>query len=163
MDLPDVLRRIAADDACKLLPPSGMPAVASEHRIPEDVLEFYRVAGGAALFSGSNYDYSIVGPKEVRPANLVMGLDSGGSDISDAWYIIATDGEGEYLTIDLDLARLGKCYDSFHEIHGVAGSMPIIARSFTELLQRLLDNRGEYPYWLRDDFAKLGDAYDDAE
>ena len=128
--------------------------------MPDDVREFYRVAGGAVLFPGSNYDYSIVGPEEVCPANPVLGVDSEDGDISDAWYIIAVDSGGEHLTIDFDSARLGRCYDSFHETHGVTGSMPIVARSFTELLQRLLDNRGEYPYWLRDDFASMGDAYD---
>ena len=162
-ELSEVLRRITADGGCRLLPPSGVPAVASEHRIPDDVLEFYRVAGGAALFPGSNYDYSIVGPEEVRPANRVLRLDPEEGDISEAWYIIAVDSGGEYLTIDLDSTRLGKCYDSFHETHGLVGSMPIVARSFTELLQRLLDNRGDYPYWLRDDFTGMGDAYDDAE
>ena len=103
-------------------------------------------------------------PEQVRPANQVLGLDSGDGDISDAWCIIADTGEGssDYLTIDFDPARLGRCYDSFHETHGLVGDTPIIARSFGELLQRLLDNRGGYPYWLRDDFESMGDAYDPA-
>ena len=47
------------------------------------------------------------------------------------------------------------------ETHGVAGSCPIIATSFTDLLTRLYENKGQRWYWLRPDFVSLGDAYDD--
>ena len=80
-------------------------------------------------------------------------------DISDLWFSIADDGNGDYLSIDLAPGRLGICYDSFHETHGVAGSTPVIARSFTELLTSLLQSRGNRPYWLEDGFVSLGDAY----
>ena len=38
--------------------------------------------------------------------------------------------------------------------------MPIIARSFTELLARLYANQGNYPFWLAEGFSALGAAYD---
>jgi len=83
------------------------------------------------------------------------------NEISMNWYIVVSDGNGDYLTIDLDRKRLGRCYDSFHETHALIGDTPIIANSFGELLENLIKNRGNYPYWLKDDFISLGDAYDD--
>jgi hypothetical protein len=164
MKLAEILRRLSAEDGCVIAPPTDIPLPASGHVVPNDVLEFYRLAGGASLFEGADYPFFIVPPDKVRPANRVLELDSGGGDISDAWYIIADTGDGssDYLTIDFDPARLGRCYDSFHETHALVGDTPIIARSFTELLERLLDNHGRYPYWLRDDFEGMGDAYDRA-
>lgn len=38
--------------------------------------------------------------------------------------------------------------------------MPLIAHSFTDLLERLLKNQGNRWYWLEDHFQTLGDAYD---
>ena len=163
MKIDELLHRISSEAGCTISPPSGIPAVLPGHAIPDDVLAFYRVAGGASLFPGSDYEYNILPPGEVRPANAVMKIDSGEGDISDAWYVIADDRGGDYLSIDFDPTRLGRCYDSFHETHGMVGDTPIIARSFSELLERLLENRGSYPYWLRDDFQPIGDAYDGME
>lgn len=82
-------------------------------------------------------------------------------DISSHWYIVVHDGNGDYITIDLHQDRLGKYYDSFWDKHGVPGDSPIIAKSFTELLDRLVKKNGERWYWLNEDFESLGDAYDD--
>jgi hypothetical protein len=70
---------------------------------------------------------------------------------------------GDYLTIDLNQERLGRCYDSFYDRHGIVGSYPTIAKSFTELLEQLFNNKGELLYWLNKDFPSLGDAYDAIE
>lgn len=69
-------------------------------------------------------------------------------------------GDSNYITIDLASERFGKCYESFCMTHGLVGDSPIIAESFTELLQKLIANQGNYFYWLRDDINSLGDAYD---
>jgi hypothetical protein len=82
-------------------------------------------------------------------------------DISASWHLIVDDTNGEYLTIDLSENRVGRCYDSFFDRHGVRGSCPIIATSFSELLQRLIENRGQHWYWLQEGFESLGDAYDE--
>ena len=81
-------------------------------------------------------------------------------DISWSWYIIADCGMGGFITIDLDQQRLGKCYDSFHETHGLKENTAIIALSFTELVLSLYEKRGNYWYWLQPDVITLGDAYD---
>lgn len=56
--------------------------------------------------------------------------------------------------------RLGYCYDSFWDRYGVVGEQPIIANSFTELLEQLFKGKGGYYYWLQDNFECIGDAYD---
>ena len=47
-----------------------------------------------------------------------------------------------FITIDLFKERLGKCYDSFWDRYGVVGEQPIIANSFTELLEQLFKGKG---------------------
>jgi hypothetical protein len=80
-------------------------------------------------------------------------------DISYDWFIIGKSSE-QYITIDLNPDRLGRCYDSFWDRHGVPADCQIIAKSFTDLLQKLFDGNGDYWYWLKDDFTYIGDAYD---
>ena len=76
--------------------------------------------------------------------------------------IIGKDNEDNYISIDLAEKRLGRCYDSFGDRHGVVGECAVVARSFTELLSNLFYNQGDdYPYWLGADFEYIGDAYDD--
>jgi hypothetical protein len=94
-------------------------------------------------------------------ANPVIVGELCPEDITAEWYIVAHAGSQETLTIDLNSSRLGRCYDSFWDRHGVPGSCKIIALSFTDLLRRLIENSGRYWYWLRDDFKSLGDAYDE--
>jgi len=68
-------------------------------------------------------------------------------------------GPGATVTIDCSPTRLGRCQDGFWDRHAVAGSCPLVALSFAELLERLVEGRGERWYWLRDD-PGYGDAYD---
>jgi antitoxin YokJ len=155
-----VLAQIAATKACLLLPPAGQPSLPPGTPLPADLGAFYSEAGGARLFAGAEYPFTILGPSFVAPTNLRLLGHAKTGDISDHWFTIAEDGNGDFLSIDLSASRLGRCYDSFHETHGVVGSTPIIATSFTELLCRLLANGGTHPYWLASDFSSLGDAYD---
>ena len=57
--------------------------------------------------------------------------------------------------------RLGKCYDSFWDRHGVVGECGIVALNFTELVSQLYSNQGKNLFWLDDNFNYIGDAYDD--
>ena len=139
-----------------------MPRTQPGDVLPDDIVEFYRLAGGAVLFTGRDYEFDIVPPGDVQRINVLLRWEFDAPDISESWYAVVGDGNGDYLSVDCSPSRLGRCYDTFHETHGFAGQTPVIARSFTDLLERLLDNGGAYPYWLRDDFESLGDAYDGA-
>lgn len=112
------------------------------------------------MYTDADYGVSIVPPAEFLPANLVVLGEQFDDDPSSAWFIIARTVDREYLSIDLSSQRNGRCYDSFHDMHGVVGSSTVIANTFLELFERLLDSRGRHWYWLQPEFASLGDAYD---
>jgi len=164
----DLLRRIQTTPSCRVESPVGLPTIRSSLCLPDDVQEFYSLCGGVFLAEHTPYAMALVAPSSFTLANpVVLGNIivqaqklQGEDDISWSWYIMATCGNGEYLVIDLNKERLGRCYDGFHETYGLVGQTPIIARSFTELLTRLYENRGQYWYWLRPDFVSPGDAYD---
>jgi len=160
MDVPQLIERARAIAGCTLLPPRGIPAIAESHTLPNDLAIFYRLCGGMALFVESEYPITLVSPDAFVLANPLIVGELCEYDISSSWYILSRDRNNEALTIDLHPGRLGRCYDSFYERHGVRGSCPIIARSFTEFLSRILDRNGGYYYWLQSDFISLGDAYD---
>ncbi|RQW12261.1 SMI1/KNR4 family protein [Paenibacillus rhizophilus] len=111
------------------------------------MMEFYRLCGGGTLFFNSTRPIEILKPSEVIPANLVILGEEAyeelllkeENDISMKWYVVARYDETEYVTIDFDQDRCGRCYDSFHETHAVAGSCEIIALTFSEFLSNLLE------------------------
>ncbi len=157
----EIIELVKTMSNCEVNPPAGLPELLNtKHHLPDDLKEFYTLCGGLALFLDSDYPIYIASPQEFVPANPVIVGELCPDDRSAEWYIIADDRNGQYLTIDLSPKRLGQCYDSFWDRHGLPGDCPIIARSFSELLCSLVRSRGGYWYWLRDDFPAIGDAYD---
>lgn len=155
-----LLEQIAHTAGCTVLPPRGQPILAKSYRPPDDLSEFYGICGGVNFFQHSPYPTRIVGPDElVRSNPEIVGAECP-DDISDSWYIVARGGHEEAVSIDCCGERLGRCYDSFWDRHGVAGDCRIIALSFTELTRRLFDGGGGYWYWLVGDEPGYGDAYD---
>lgn len=159
-ELQRLLDRIARTADCEVAPPRGQPTLRTSDRAPEDLAEFYRLCGGVRLFGNGVYPCRIVGPEEfVRSNPEIVGTDDT-DDISDSWYIVARGGSEEAISIDCSAHRLGRCYDSFWDRHGVPGVCRIVALSFTELLRRLFESGGGYMYWLADGRLGYGDAYD---
>jgi hypothetical protein len=153
-------KSIRSRSDCLVFPTAGLPNVAAGHRLPDDVADFYAECGGADLFVGKEFSVRICTPDRLVPSNLEIVGEQVPDDITSSWYVVARGGSGECLSIDLHPDRLGLCYDSFHEVHGVAGSSPVVARSFTELVRRLLAGDGGHWYWLEPGWSPLGDAYD---
>lgn len=163
MKLSSLIAQIEQIPDCRVYPARCQPRIESNYDLPSDVSEFYTLCGGVELFTERDYPYTIVTPAKFVRANLVIIEEywhEWEDDISSAWHIIASDPEGQFLTIDLAPERLGRCYDSFIGRHANPGDCPIIAKSFSDLLGRLVENQGRYPYWLATDFRSLGDAYD---
>jgi hypothetical protein len=167
MTILDVIRSMSERPDITLSPPAGIPVLNPEHQLPDDLLQFYRVCGGMRMRNG--LEITILTPEQVILTNKVILKDLSddqlkaiSDDITWSWYTIARDDNGDYLSIDLDPARMGRCYDSFWDCHGVPGSCAIIARSFTELLVHLIqaDPLSDQPYWFSESFTVLGDAYD---
>lgn len=161
-DLANLIGRIHKLSNCKVYESVGqVPLVENGHNLPVDVVEFYMLCNGIDLFTGRNYPYYIVSYDEFVRANpVIMGCHwiEYEEDISSGWYTVVKDPEYNYLTIDLHPNRLGRCYDSYPGIHAVRNECIIIALSFTELLTRLIENQGAYPYWLSPTFESLGNA-----
>lgn len=166
MGIKEILQEINEIENCKVYPPEGLPENIEEGDVlPKDLLEFYNICAGVDLFTNADFGITIVGPEKLVLANPIIVGEKCEYDISSHWYIIADLGSGNYLSIDLHPDRLGKCYDSHWDSHGVVGSSTVVANSFTDLLNRLLVSKGEGDswYWYSDDFESLGDAYDGIE
>ena len=141
--------------------PCGQPLLRAGEVLPDDLRLFYEKCGGV-IFNNNRFQFEIVKPKEMILINPVVVGELCEDDISSGWYIICKDIENNYISIDLGEKRLGRCYDSFWDRHGIVGECSIIARNFTELLCNLIFNQGEeFPYWLGENFDYIGDAYDE--
>ena len=160
-----LLEKIRNSKDCIVFPPSGLPRINREHSLPKDLEDFFKECGGIKFFAGSDYSIEIVSPDRLLLSNPVIlpecwEQDIPEDDISNDWYIVADAGPEQRISIDLSDNRNGKCYDSFWDIHASPGDCPIIAFSFTELLERIFNSKGGYWFWLADDFINLGDAFD---
>ncbi len=168
MEITTLLKRVDNTEDCFLLPHSGIPCIPPEYSLPQDVREFYKHCGGVVLFEKSAYGIWIVSPQNFVRANPIIRGKEGEYDISYHWFIIGR-SEEQYISIDLNNARLGRCYDSFWDRHAFPGNCPIIAKSFSDLLLNLLESHGRHWYWLDEKFKHLGDdeilfiEYDDDE
>lgn len=124
---------ITSRSDCRALRAAGLPDVAAGHRLPDDLADFYAACGGADLFVGKEVPVRICTPDELVPSNPEIVGEQVPDDITSSWHVVARGGSGEHLSIDLHPGRLGLCYDSFVEVHGVAGSSAVVATSFTDL------------------------------
>jgi hypothetical protein len=123
--------------------------------LPDDLEELQRRCGGVRTPAG------LVVGQHVRGAQAAVLGEVHPNDPSFYWYVIAEmddSATSERVVIDLHPGRLGRCYDAFWDRFAIAGSMPVVAASVTELLQRLLDANGE-AYW-SDGLRGSADAYD---
>jgi antitoxin YokJ len=105
---------------------------------------------------------TVVKADRLRSANVEMLGELIEDDRSAMWFIVAESRSGEYVSIELGAERLGGCYDSLVDRHGVAGSCAVVANSVSECFERSLTASGSRHYWRADDFVPYGDAYDDA-
>ncbi len=160
----ELLNKIRNTKGCKVFASNGMPILDKSLNLPLDLQAFYSLCGGVELFKGADYPFNICTPEEfvlANPAIMYEGYEEHipESDISNYWYIIATSGPEQSISIDLTEKNNGLCYDSFWDIHASEDS-PIIAQSFSSLLTNLFQGGGSYPYWLSDSFQSLGNAYE---
>ena len=152
-DVTDLVSQLRDRDDCVVALPNGVPNVEDGLLLPDDLATFYEICGGILI---GRSRMQIVEPARFVPVNTVVLGERFPDDPSDAWYLIAeTDSSATAERVSLDLRRshLGRCYDSFWDRHGVAGSTRILSTSFTYLLEQLSTfGVAELP--------TLGDAYD---
>ena len=153
------LKSISETSDCKLLRREKPINIEVEFILPDDLRFYFENYNSITFWEKSSYPVKIVGIEGFKKANPIIIGEDVPDDISNNWFIIAEDSP-QFITIDLFKERLGKCYDSFWDRHGVVGEQPIIANSFTELLEQLYQSKSDYFYWLQEDFENIGDAYD---
>jgi antitoxin YokJ len=171
MHIDELVTRISTLPNCTVLPPSGLPRTNEEHEFTDEIIRFYELCGGVTLFKDAPYSVRILTPDEVIRTTPIFWddeiLDAADESIeikvSSSWYVIVDLHDSNYLSIDLNRSRLGRCYQTFWDSYAVIGETPIVASSFSDLLERLLENQGDYWYFLKNDFVPLGDAYDGVE
>jgi hypothetical protein len=151
----------AASSRAVVLPSAGQPVVSAGHLLPQDLAEFYELCGGIEfLDTPQHYGVIISPPAQLLPTNPILIGEQVDDDITSSWYVIGRTFNSELISIDLHPARLGRCYDSFHEVHGIADSCEIIAASFSAMLTEFLHDPGEGWYWTSPGWPRVGDAYE---
>ena len=135
--------------------------------LPKDLEFFYENYEYAILNIDTSCEIRISSLSELQPTNQILYpaddviWEELEDDISNDWFMIASSQElSQYISIDLNKKRFGFCYDSFIETHATPDESPIIAKSFTELLEKLVSNEKEW-FWLDSSFQSYGDAYED--
>jgi antitoxin YokJ len=128
--------------------------------LPDDLKEFYSLSNGAMLRcqyeAGIYNEVGIYGLEYVERIRTVLLGESGDDDecAPPSWYAICRVQSG-YIIVDLATVQDNHClfYFSWEDSTGWEEDSPIIARSFTELLNRLIESEGE-KYWRRDNFER---------
>jgi hypothetical protein len=137
---------------------------ASKRKIPEALIDFYRLCDGA--FIGSGNDFGDANGRRYRLkipqlSNLITTQsygyifnDSPLYEASAKWWQIVDYGDANWLAFDGSSKSSSAIIDLFHETVGQPGTHEIVADSMTDLLERLLRRDGVY--WFDEDFKSLG-------
>ncbi|RKD30686.1 SMI1/KNR4 family protein [Lacrimispora algidixylanolytica] len=162
MDIKEIIFEFKKDNNFEVKDPCGYPTLNNGHVLPDDMKEFYSICGGIVCYiEYGGFPIEILSPINVKQANPILVGEECEEDISSSWYLIADAEDGNYISIDCDPSRLGRCYESFEYSHAVAGNCPIIDLSFTELLNNIFNYKGDYFFWKDNpSFSMHGDAYD---
>lgn len=156
----ELIAELQARPDCHFRPATRLPAIPPGLQLPADVIRFYQRFSEASLF-GEPCDprYHILPPEKFVHVGEAVPGEPTTAGIERSWYALVDVRDGNYFGIDLLSERLGWCYDCFHETYGMAGYCKVLARSFTELLNLIVE-AGDEAFWLADDFHGYGDAYE---
>lgn len=156
--LDDLLDELLSRDDCVFRPPTRLPTLPDGLQLPADLAQFYTRFGGARLF-GEPADprYQIPLPEGFVQIGVAIYGEPTGEPVQRSWYALAHVQDGNFIAIDCHPSRLGYCYDAFHETIDDLSYCTVIARSFTELLERAAV-AGEEAWWLEDGFEGYGTA-----
>lgn len=128
---------------CLVAPSAGLP----ERSIPQDLADFYANFGGAIFHPDQEFSFTVSLPCLERSDLVVMGenIDLPGSA---EWYVLAKCGD-QVISIELGHGpTFGYCYDSFWDSYPTADDSTLIAKSFTELIEKIIASGGKGLFWL---------------
>ncbi len=130
------------------------------HQLPGDLKEFYRRYETVKLFDGEyGAAYRFVPVSEIHPTRIDVYGKNEDEYGPDDWLTICDVLDGNYIAFDLT-SKNGNEFnfiDCFHETFARPGECTIIAKTFTELLERALKSGGHL-YYIGRDFSDYGDG-----
>jgi hypothetical protein len=154
----DIFDELQMRGDCVFRPAAGMPVLPDGLELPPDLAAFYLRFGGAKLFGDpADPRYQIPPPEEFVPIGIAIYGQPTSAPVQKSWFALAHVLDGNYIAIDCDPSRLGNCYDAFHETIEDLSYCNVIARSFTELMNRAVEAR-DHAWWLDETFEGYGYA-----
>jgi hypothetical protein len=153
-----IIDQLLKREDCRFRPATGLPILPPGLLLPPDLAAFYSRFSEAILF-GTPAD-----PRchIQRPDNFVeirIAIYNQPTTVPQqrSWFALADVLDGDYIAIDCHRARLGYCYDVFHETASDLDYCKIVARSFSEFMDRVAE-AGDEAWWLHDRFEMYGYA-----
>jgi len=161
MKLKEIIHQLKISSNFIVNEPCGYPEIKDGYVLPDDIREFYSICGGIMCYTQyGGFPIEILKPSNVKLSNIALLGKHYEEDISSSWHLIADALDGNFISVDFEPTRLGRCYESFAYSHAVANNCPMIALSFTELLYSIYKYTGDYFFWLDNPrFIGYGDAY----
>lgn len=142
MSLTKIIDLIENSD-CTTVPSTGLP----NGPIPNDLADFYQHYSSAVFYPQARYSFTIQSPILERSDFVVMNEDLEDLDSAN-WYVLVK-CEDQIISIDLTPGpQFGYCYDSFWDSYPSADESTLIAKSFTELVEKIIKSGGKNLFWI---------------
>ncbi|PFG26832.1 hypothetical protein ATH90_5774 [Pseudomonas lurida] len=128
---------------CTTTPSTGLPS----NLVPDDLADFYKHYSSAVFYPRAQYSFTILAPELERSDFVVMNEDLDDPDSAN-WYALVK-CEDQVISIDLTPGpKFGYCYDSFWDSYPTADESTLVAKSFTELVEKIINSRGSNLFWI---------------
>ena len=128
---------------CTTTPSTGLPG----NLVPDDLADFYKHYSSAVFYPKTQYSFTILAPELERSDFVVMNEDLDDPDSAN-WYALVK-CEDQVISIDLTPGpKFGYCYDSFWDSYPTADESTLVAKSFTELVEKIINSRGSNLFWI---------------
>jgi hypothetical protein len=142
MSLSKIVDLIENSD-CTTAPSTGSPS----NLVPDDLADFYKHYSSAVFYPKAQYSFTIQAPELERSDFVVMNEDLEDPDSAN-WYALVK-CEDQIISIDLTPGpQFGYCYDSFWDSYPTADESTLIAKSFTELVEKIIKSGGKNLFWI---------------
>jgi hypothetical protein len=150
-----LVSRISKEADCTLYSKSSTVALPADRHLPDDLCEFFDLSSGCHLFEKSQYGLKISAENFVRANDFIPGRISNDIQLvlesalpmTWEWYLLGEGPDLQFVVMDLHPARLGFCYDAFHDLY--PNHCELVATSFGEFLEKWIDNKADELYWTK--------------
>ncbi|EKS1844531.1 hypothetical protein ACOZ06_000317 [Cronobacter muytjensii] len=130
---------------CNIMPPVEIPSFLS---LPDDLLYFYKNFSSVVFFPDSEYPFEIISPCDIKRSDFVVLGEDANDPETQEWYTLVKCND-QLISIDLKKGKsFGCCFDSFWDIYGTINDDTLIAVSFTELVIKIINSKGNSLFWI---------------